>query len=89
MSVNVEFKNSMDAKEAEEILSELDGIITYSCNNEIQYATPVDVVEDDNVYVSRIRNDRSCPNTINMWITTDNLRKGAALNAVQIAEKLI
>jgi aspartate-semialdehyde dehydrogenase len=89
MSVNVEFKNSMDAKEAEEILSELDGIITYSCDNEIQYATPVDVVEDDNVYVSRIRNDRSCPNTINMWITTDNLRKGAALNAVQIAEKLI
>jgi aspartate-semialdehyde dehydrogenase len=89
MSVNVEFENSMDAKEAEEILSELDGIITYSCNNEIQYATPVDVVEDDNVYVSRIRNDRSCPNTINMWITTDNLRKGAALNAVQIAEELI
>jgi aspartate-semialdehyde dehydrogenase len=89
MSVNVEFENSMDAKEAEEILSELDGIITYSCDNEIQYATPVDVVEDDNVYVSRIRNDRSCPNTINMWITTDNLRKGAALNAVQIAEELI
>jgi aspartate-semialdehyde dehydrogenase len=89
MSVNVEFENSMEAKEAEEILSELDGIITYSCDNEIQYATPVDVVEDDNVYVSRIRNDRSCPNTINMWITTDNLRKGAALNAVQIAEELI
>lgn len=89
MSVNVEFENEINAKEAEEILSELDGIITYSCNNEIKYATPVDVVEEDGVYISRIRDDNSCKNTINMWITTDNLRKGAALNAVQIAEELI
>ena len=89
MSVNVEFENKVDANEAEEILSELDGIVVYSCDNEIQYATPVDVVEEDDVYVSRIRNDNSCKNTINMWITTDNLRKGAALNAVQIAEELI
>ena len=57
--------------------------------NEIKYATPVDVVEEDGVYISRIRDDNSCKNTINMWITTDNLRKGAALNAVQIAEELI
>ena len=89
MSVNVEFENTMDASEAEEMLSELDGIITYSCDNEVKYATPVDVVEEEEVYVSRIRNDNSCKNTINMWITTDNLRKGAALNAVQIAEELI
>jgi aspartate-semialdehyde dehydrogenase len=89
MSVNVEFENKINAKEAEEILSELDGIITYSCNNEIKYATPVDVVEEDGVYISRIRDDNSCNNTINMWVTTDNLRKGAALNAVQIAEELI
>lgn len=88
MSVNVEFENHMNAEEAQEILSELDGIITYSCDNEIKYATPVDVVEEDDVYVSRIRNDDSCKNAINMWIVTDNLRKGAALNAVQIAEEL-
>nr|MBP9778857.1 aspartate-semialdehyde dehydrogenase [Rickettsiaceae bacterium] len=55
----------------------------------IKYATPVDVVEEDEVYISRIRDDNSCNNTINMWITTDNLRKGSALNAVQIAEELI
>ena len=67
MSVNVEFENKINAKEAEEILSELDGIITYSCNNEIKYATPVDVVEEDEVYISRIRDDNSCNNTINMW----------------------
>lgn len=89
MSVNIEFENKINALEAEEILSELDGIVTYSCNNEIKYATPVDVVEEDGVYISRIRDDNSCNNTINMWITTDNLRKGAALNAVQIAEELI
>lgn len=89
MSVNIEFSSKMDANEAEEILSELDGIVTYSNGNEIKYATPVDVVEEDEVYVSRIRNDNSCKNAINMWITTDNLRKGAALNAVQIAEELI
>ena len=89
MSVNVEFENKINAKEAEEILSELDGIITYSCNNEIKYATPVDVVEEDGVYISKIRDGNSCNNTINMWVTTDNLRKGAALNAVQIAEELI
>ncbi len=89
MSVNIEFENKINALEAEEILSELDGIVTYSCNNEIKYATPVDVVEEDGVYISRIRDDNSCNNTINMWVTTDNLRKGAALNAVQIAEELI
>lgn len=89
MSVNVEFEKEMDANEAEEILSESDGVITYSLDNEVQYATPVDVVEHDEVYVSRIRNDASCKNSLNMWIVTDNLRKGAALNAVQIAEELV
>ncbi|PCJ24082.1 MAG: aspartate-semialdehyde dehydrogenase [Rickettsiales bacterium] len=89
MSVNVEFENDMNAAEAEEILSEADGIIVYSRENEIQYATPVDVVEHDEVFVSRVRDDKSRKNSINMWICVDNLRKGAALNAVQIAEEII
>ncbi|MCC8416940.1 MAG: hypothetical protein LN575_06425, partial [Rickettsia endosymbiont of Gnoriste bilineata] len=55
----------------------------------IQYVTPKDVVGTDMVYVSRIRQDHSQKNTINLWITADNLRKGAALNAVHIAEELI
>lgn len=89
MSINVEFEKQLAADEAEEILSEAEGVIVYGHQNEIKYATPVDVVEEDAVYVSRIRNDGSCKNSINMWVTADNLRKGAALNAVQIAEYLI
>ncbi len=89
ISVNVQFEKTIDAKEAQEILSDIDEIIVYSDENETKYATPVDVVESDGVYVSRIRNDSSCKNTLNMWVVTDNLRKGAALNAVQIAEEII
>jgi aspartate-semialdehyde dehydrogenase len=89
MSVNVEFKNKIDAMEAEELLYETDGVVVHSLENEMKYATPIDAVESDDVFVSRVRNDYSKPNCINMWICTDNLRKGAALNAVQIAEELI
>ncbi len=89
MSVNIEFEGKMDAVEAEELLYEADGIVVHSLENEMKYATPVDAVEHDDVFVSRIRNDHSKANCINMWVCTDNLRKGAALNAVQIAEELI
>ncbi len=89
MSVNIEFTTDINATEVEEILSEADGIITYNYLNYLQYATPLDAVEKDEVFVSRIRNDLSQKNSINLWITADNLRKGAALNAIQIAEFLI
>jgi aspartate-semialdehyde dehydrogenase len=89
MSVNVEFENKLDAKEAVEILNEADGVIVHDLGNEMKYSTPIDAVESDDVYVARIRDDKSAKNCINMWICTDNLRKGAALNAVQIAEEII
>jgi len=89
MSVNVEFENDIDAKEAEELLYEADGIVVYSMENEMKYITPVEAVENDDVYVSRIRNDLTRKNCLNMWICTDNLRKGGALNSVQIAEELV
>lgn len=89
MSVNVEFQNQINAKEAEELLQEADGVSVFNLKNEIKYVTPVEAVENDTVYVSRIRNDRTVPNCLNMWICTDNLRKGASLNAVQIAEHVI
>lgn len=89
MSVNIEFEDKMDATEAEELLYEADGVVVHSLENEMKYATPIDAVEHDDVFISRIRNDTSKENCINMWICTDNLRKGAALNAVQIAEELI
>lgn len=89
VSINIEFENKLDAKEAEEFLGEADGVVVYSQDNETKYATPVETVENDEVYISRIRNDSTRRNCINMWVCTDNLRKGAALNAVQIAEELI
>lgn len=89
ISVNVEFEKNINAKEAEEILYEADGVTVYSMDNEIKYATPVDIVRYSEVFVSRIRDDFSRKNTINLWVGTDNLQKGAALNAVQIAEELI
>lgn len=89
ISVNVEFEKPLDANEAEEILREEESIILHNMENEYQYATPIDVVEREEVFVSRIRNDDSAKNSLNMWICCDNLRKGAALNAVQIAEALL
>ncbi len=89
MSVNVQFEKSLDAVEAEEILREEESIILHNIENEYQYATPIDVVEREEVFVSRIRNDDSAQNSLNMWVCCDNLRKGAALNAVQIAEALL
>lgn len=89
MAVNVEFSGKLEAHEAEEILRESDSIVVNSYLNEIPYKCPIEVVGEDVVYVSRIRKDHSQQNTLNLWITADNLRKGAALNGVQIAEELI
>jgi aspartate-semialdehyde dehydrogenase len=89
MSVNIQFEGKMDKNEAEALLYEAEGVVVNSFQNEMKYVTPIDAVENDEVFVSRIRDDHSKINSINMWICTDNLRKGAALNAVQIAEELI
>jgi aspartate-semialdehyde dehydrogenase len=63
--------------------------VIYDAPGKNVYPLPVDVADKDETYVGRIREDESTENGINMWIVADNLRKGAALNAVQIAEKLI
>ncbi len=89
MAVNVELNEKLEVEEAEEILRESDSIVVNSYLNDRQYACPIEVVGEDCVYVSRLRQDHSQPNTLNLWITADNLRKGAALNGVQIAEELI
>jgi aspartate-semialdehyde dehydrogenase len=89
IALNVEFDGEMNASDAYELLSEADGIVAIPQNSEEKYTTPVESVGQDEVFVSRIRDDASQKNTINMWVVTDNLRKGAALNAVQIAESLI
>jgi aspartate-semialdehyde dehydrogenase len=87
MSINIEFVNSINALEAKEILREADGIFVVSDKD--KYLSPLEIAGEDHVYISRIRDDFSAENSVNLWITADNLRKGAALNGVQIAEELI
>lgn len=89
-SVNVEFMSPISAREARELLESAPGVeLRDDEEAPLNYITPVDCVGDDYVYVSRIREDTSAPNCLNLWIVSDNLRKGAALNAVQIAEELV
>ncbi|WP_207480057.1 aspartate-semialdehyde dehydrogenase [Arenibaculum pallidiluteum] len=88
-SVNVEFDEPISAEEARELLRESPGIAVVDHRADEGYVTPVEAAGDDLVFVSRIREDITVENGLQMWIVADNLRKGAALNAVQIAEALI
>lgn len=88
-SVNIETEKKLTVNKVRAILSEKEGIIVYDAPQKNIYPHPLLVSGKDETYVGRIREDNSIENGINMWIVSDNLRKGAALNAVQIAEKLI
>ena len=87
-SVNIEFEDPLPADEAREILRESPGIIVVDKREDGGYVTPVECVGDYATFISRIRDDITVENGINLWCVSDNLRKGAALNAVQIAELL-
>lgn len=88
-SVNVEFEENLSVAEAKKLLDKAKGVLVVDKHKDSGYATPVDSVRDDAVLVSRIRKDSTVDSGLNLWIVSDNLRKGAALNAVQIAELLI
>jgi aspartate-semialdehyde dehydrogenase len=88
-SVNVEFENDFDIAEVKDILSKADGVIVEDDLANQLYPMPMNAHEKDEVFVGRLRRDETQPNTLNMWIVSDNLRKGAATNAVQIAEYLV
>lgn len=89
-SVNVEFENELSAQDAREILRKAPGIMVFDKPEEPGgYITPVESAGEFATYVSRIREDSTQDNTLNMWVVADNLRKGAALNAVQIAEVMV
>ena len=88
-AINIEFDSFLGAKEAHEILTKSEGISVIDHRKDEGYVTPVEIAGEDKVYVSRIRNDDSIDNGLSLWVVSDNLRKGAALNAVQIAELLI
>lgn len=87
-AVNVEFERSISAEEARSILKNAPGIGVIDHRVDEGYVTPVECVGEDKVYVSRIREDPTVENGLQLWVVADNLRKGAALNAVQIAEIL-
>ena len=85
-SVNLEFEEPLSADEAREILREAPGVMVVDNPDEEAYITPVECVGDYATFVSRIRDDVTVENGLNLWVVSDNLRKGAALNTVQIAE---
>ncbi|MDR3508352.1 MAG: aspartate-semialdehyde dehydrogenase [Caulobacteraceae bacterium] len=87
-AVNIEFESPLDEDEAREILREAPGVIVIDKRDETGYITPKEAQGEFAVYVSRIRNDTTVANGLNLWVVSDNLRKGAALNAVQIAQLL-
>ncbi len=85
-SVNVEFENDFDLEEVKQLLNDSPGVTVQDNPGKQIYPMPLWAHEKDDVFVGRLRRDESQPNTLNMWIVSDNLRKGAATNAVQIAE---
>jgi aspartate-semialdehyde dehydrogenase len=88
-AVNVEFTNDYDLNEVRKILHETEGVVVQDNTDTYTYPMPKYAQGKDEVFVGRIRRDESQPNTLNMWIVADNLRKGAATNTVQIAEYLV
>lgn len=87
-AINLEFENEISAEQAQEILREAPGVMLVDKREDSGYVTPVECVGDGATFVSRVREDSTVENGLSLWCVSDNLRKGAALNAVQIAELL-
>ena len=88
-AVNIEFVNPITAEEARDILREAPGCLVVDKHEPGGYVTPYEAAGEDATYISRIREDMTVDNGLSMWVVSDNLRKGAALNTVQIAELLV
>lgn len=88
-AVNIEFESTISAEEARRVLDRSDGVIVIDRPQEMKFMTPYEASTQDAIFVSRIRRDTSVKHGLSLWIVSDNLRKGAALNAVQIAELLV
>lgn len=87
-AVNIEFESALDEDEARNILREAPGVVVVDKREPTGYVTPKEAQGEFPVFVSRIRNDPTVEHGLSLWVVADNLRKGAALNAVQIAELL-
>ena len=88
-SINIEFENDFDLNEVRTLLAKQQGVIVIDNPANLEYPMPKDAHGKDEVFVGRIRRDESQPKALNLWVVADNLRKGAATNTIQIAEKLI
>jgi len=88
-AVNIEFEKEFELNEMRKLLLEASGIFLFDDVKNLKYPMPIDCHNKDEVFVGRLRRDESNPNTLNMWVVSDNLRKGAATNAIQIAEYLV
>jgi len=88
-SVNIEFEHEFDLNDVKKLLNDFDGVTVVDDIEKLQYPMPLDAHDKDDVFVGRIRRDETQAKTLNCWIVSDNLRKGAATNAVQIAEYLV
>jgi aspartate-semialdehyde dehydrogenase len=88
-AVNVEFKRPITAEAARSVLRKAPGVLVVDKREPGGYVTPIECVGDYATYVSRIREDQTLDNGLSFWVVSDNLRKGAALNTVQIAEAII
>jgi aspartate-semialdehyde dehydrogenase len=88
-SVNVEFSEEFELSDIRELLGSVPGLVVVDDVERLKYPMPIDAHERDEVFIGRIRRDETQPKTLNLWIVSDNLRKGAATNAVQIAEYLV
>jgi aspartate-semialdehyde dehydrogenase len=88
-SINVEFENEYDLEEVKSLLASAPGVVLQQNDTAQFYPMPLWAHEKDEVFVGRLRRDETQPKSLNMWVVSDNLRKGAATNAVQIAEYLV
>ena len=88
-AVNIEFEKYYDLDEAIRIIGNTPGVTLCNDNAALQYPMPIIAHHQDDVFVGRIRRDFSQPNSLNLWVVADNLRKGAATNAIEILQKLI
>jgi aspartate-semialdehyde dehydrogenase len=88
-SVNLEFKNPYDIDQVRTLLADTPGVVVLDNPEANEYPMPIHAEGKDEVFVGRIRRDESVKNGLNLWIVSDNLRKGAATNTIQIAEYLI
>ena len=88
-AINIEFAKPISEEEARDALKNTPGVVVVDHRADEGYVTPVECAGEDAVYVSRIRKDPTIKNGLNIWVVADNLRKGAALNTIQIAEELI